>query len=161
MHCRRNSWHPRLAARPGPASNSDRSPEQEPPLQSGPKQLARRLKTTAPSLDEPWLHRPSTDTSTLLPSLDSRNNSNPRPPHSTVRGGLAEIETIYRAYQVLLLNWLETGLRAPLHSEAQWGRTKKIGATEGEVQAGASGPAPSALPRAAWRISRRRPGRSA
>jgi hypothetical protein len=28
----------------------------------------------------------------------------PRPPHSNVRGQFTEIETIYRAYQVLLLN---------------------------------------------------------
>jgi hypothetical protein len=41
----------------------------------------------------------------LLETVDFQR---PSPPHSTVRGSFTEIETIYRAYQVLLLEGLRT-----------------------------------------------------
>src|ERR1700728_4363742 len=46
--------------------------------------------------------------SSTLSSSNTGDEHNPRPPHSNVHGSYTEIETIYRCYQVLLLNPLRT-----------------------------------------------------
>src|ERR1700684_2472609 len=42
------------------------------------------------------------------PATNTIHEHNPGPPHCNVQGSFAEIETIYRAYQVLLLKRLRT-----------------------------------------------------